>query len=132
MCGEQPVIQVSAAIRAGSPPRVRGTAFSALISVNRRRITPACAGNRAKASCPGAGGQDHPRVCGEQSASLSRASAVMGSPPRVRGTVFINPINGERYRITPACAGNSFHQLHLNREFGDHPRVCGEQEDQIY
>ena len=29
--------------------------------------------------------------------------------------------------ITPARAGNSFHQLHLNREFGDHPRACGEQ-----
>ena len=29
-------------------------------------------------------------------------------------------------RITPACAGKSFVGVHICRDFGDHPRVCGE------
>ena len=106
VCGEQ-VIVFSVRFRIkGSPPRVRGTGILIAVDLRLQGITPACAGNRAEAARSGSGRKDHPRVCGEQSASLSRASAVMGSPPRVRGTAAGHQDGGYPGRITPACAGN--------------------------
>ena len=32
-----------------------------------------------------------------------------------------------KYRITPACAGNSMHAILHGKGVEDHPRVCGEQ-----
>ena len=51
--------------------------------------------------------EDHPRVCGEQLDHNKIKSPVLGSPPRVRGTVksLRHPFGA--FRITPACAGNS-------------------------
>ena len=127
MCGEQPSSISSIITPGGSPPRVRGTGFRVLDPDGVLRITPACAGNSETLRDLGNFLQDHPRVCGEQSAILSRASAVMGSPPRVRGTAAPNGWAWIRGRITPACAGNSFLQYLCGFIIGDHPRVCGEQ-----
>ena len=70
---------------------------------------------------------DHPRVCGEQPILDRFFAAIIGSPPRVRGTALalwrIRPPGG----ITPACAGNSRHHKFLQSLQKDHPRVCGEQ-----
>ena len=49
--------------------------------------------------------EDHPRVCGEKSGSLTVARAITGSPPRVRGKVFLRFVPRGRTGITPACAG---------------------------
>ena len=66
-------------------------------------------------------------MCGEQGKSFMPWSWRAGSPPRVRGTVG-QPFQGfRRHGITPACAGNSFHQSHKRGAVQDHPRVCGEQ-----
>ena len=56
----------------------------------------------------------------------SAASAMMGSSPRVRGT--LHPPSGRQQPagIIPACAGNT-HQAYASRRWRrDHPRVCGE------
>ena len=107
MCGEQGTVLAPGASIKGSPPRVRGTVFSMLTKVLRRRITPACAGNRRTRRSFTSQVRDHPRVCGEQDAEGDRPGAGVGSPPRVRGTgpVQIDPSMGQG--ITPACAGNS-------------------------
>ena len=90
-------------------------------------ITPACAGNRPAGSPPFPQCRDHPRVCGEQTATPIVLIEHMGSPPRVRGTVG-QPFQGfRRHGITPACAGNSFVPIQPRRNVEDHPRVCGEQ-----
>ena len=106
VCGEQAPILSAEELEGGSPPRVRGTAFSVLISVNRRRITPACAGNSWPRGPPLPGMQDHPRVCGEQGKSRCSIGHGIGSPPRVRGTADPNLKETTSGRITPACAGN--------------------------
>ena len=91
-------------------------------------ITPACAGNSvglpARAADPG----DHPRVCGEQSASKRPWRTGKGSPPRVRGTGTVDLFCEARVGITPACAGNSAPYALITSALGDHPRVCGEQQ----
>ena len=69
----------------------------------------------------------HPRVCGEQMASLTRDSTFSGSSPRVRGTV--HPTGGQcrQWRFIPACAGNRQIVHFLLIISAVHPRVCGEQ-----
>ena len=91
------------------------------------RITPACAGNRSKKIHIIGGARDHPRVCGEQFMLLSLQKAVIGSPPRVRGTVQLDFAGLDGARITPACAGNRDLYIYSDVEEEDHPRVCGEQ-----
>ena len=54
-------------------------------------------------------------------------STLMGSPPRVRGTVLSDAKKREMGRITPACAGNSESREIPGVAVEDHPRVCGEQ-----
>ncbi len=127
VCGEQPCTYVLGCAGKGSPPRVRGTDNSTMEENLYRRITPACAGNRAlfgrvgkedtriTPACAGNSTgdstkqkpeQDHPRVCGEQLAAPSVGEPSSGSPPRVRGTApgqIVSLYTG----ITPACAGNS-------------------------
>ena len=58
---------------------------------------------------------------------LNLEQVEIGSPPRVRGTVYQHFAGRELPGITPACAGNSHPNplFHLKSE--DHPRVCGEQ-----
>ena len=127
VCGEQAFFAVCVPIVIGSPPRVRGTAMpKASISV-AIRITPACAGNSPRIKGTLIYKWDHPRVCGEQAFNLCLSTLERGSPPRVRGTGFKNPVWLTGFRITPACAGNRhlFHKLHSLCK--DHPRVCGEQ-----
>ena len=66
-------------------------------------------------------------MCGEQpDAALCLLNAV-GSPPRVRGTVWEAYPRKQAKGITPACAGNSRHTKNGRARAEDHPRVCGEQ-----
>ena len=67
-------------------------------------------------------------MCGEQRLPGAHGAAPPGSPPRVRGTDFAGRELPVAERITPACAGNSFHPVIVVWTAEDHPRVCGEQD----
>ena len=85
VCGEKSKAEPSCSSAQGSPPRVRGKVFEAAPNVIQERITPACAGkSKGQLDFP-IYFEDHPRVCGEKSGSLTVARAITGSPPRVRG-----------------------------------------------
>ena len=127
MCGEQTGTRFSSRVNLGSPPRVRGTENAAIEAATQHRITPACAGNRLNAGINQLKSKDHPRVCGEQNASLIVASWCRGSPPRVRGTAAGGFLVAGRFGITPACAGNRSGLYWIDAILEDHPRVCGEQ-----
>ena len=86
VCGEQKTSGGKAVDIEGSPPRVRGTGTDIDHPGSRRRITPACAGNRDTNIYFFGIVKDHPRVCGEQSIRHASSSGPRGSPPRVRGT----------------------------------------------
>ena len=66
-------------------------------------------------------------MCGEQLLRNPRLNAVLGSPPRVRGTAAAVRYPFQVIRITPACAGNSSSTTRRWSPGRDHPRVCGEQ-----
>ena len=127
VCGEQPTQRRSLMGFLGSPPRVRGTDSKGDQAMKNTRITPACAGNRQKKLRQCRFLSDHPRVCGEQPPKRGCVRKNPGSPPRVRGTGHAGTSEGMPGRITPACAGNSFHDLCYLVQHEDHPRVCGEQ-----
>ena len=65
-CGEQLTDEIQCKCIAGSPPRMRGTAFTNSFPHILRRITPADAGNRATFLAYKCHDGDHPRGCGEQ------------------------------------------------------------------
>ena len=91
-----------------------------------RGITPADAGKTIDKDGVIVIGQDHPRGCGENTASSLTAQNRIGSPPRMRGKQSHGQERFEPVRITPADAGKTVpvfgHRAH-NR---DHPRGCGE------
>ena len=108
VCGEQSAIRSSTAVRAGSPPRVRGTGIEKSKIAALAGITPACAGNSPLYEKDLPRSRDHPRVCGEQLSVIIFYNPHTGSPPRVRGTVKALILGFPSMRITPACAGNSY------------------------
>ena len=127
VCGEQQNQITLVDIFRGSPPRVRGTVPIGMQVVYIFRITPACAGNRKGRQHLHSPESDHPRVCGEQVLIPEFILKLIGSPPRVRGTVHNLQTGTFIKGITPACAGNrEFVQLVVSI-YTDHPRVCGEQ-----
>ena len=126
MCGEKHNLRLAQAAKEGSPPRVRGKVFAFFVCRVAHGITPACAGKSRNDRNGLWIWQDHPRVCGEKRCSLSRSPFPRGSPPRVRGKVFLIEPAFIRNRITPACAGKSSMDTRNRGTVRDHPRVCGE------
>ena len=49
-----------------------------------------------------------------------------GSPPRMRGKVFVNFYGRPPVGITPAYAGKRASRCSFGMDSRDHPRVCGE------
>ncbi len=126
MCGEKHVCSFCSKISKGSPPRVRGEAYSYSYSSLVERITPACAGRRSGFPIQTASAQDHPRVCGEKAQRGGQPAEHRGSPPRVRGEADRLRGISRGKRITPACAGRRLCNASAVRLVEDHPRVCGE------
>ena len=75
--------------------------------INAPGITPACAGKTRAAEVTAVGGEDHPRVCGENVLLTSVTLSGAGSPPRVRGKQADLSKISACTRITPACAGKT-------------------------
>ena len=85
VCGEKSCPGVATNSIKGSPPRVRGKAFSVLRRQFRFRIIPACAGKSFWPCTVLPRCRDHPRVCGEKFCNSSSVWSLTGSPPRMRG-----------------------------------------------
>ena len=111
----------------GSPPLARGTEYPVHIGRAYPGITPACAGNRPLRPFSAFFSRDHPRLRGEQLSTSACAFKIAGSPPLARGTVKQRVFFFVHRRITPACAGNSGKCRRAVRQWGDHPRLRGEQ-----
>ena len=90
-------------------------------------ITPAHAGNSVTNLSYMLQNWDHPRACGEQNTYLRNLTYRIGSPPRMRGTVYSYHVFSFQSGITPAHAGNSQRVSQAFQDGQDHPRACGEQ-----
>ena len=112
----------------GSPPHVRGKDFLLFYRLFAQRITPACAGKSGTVYSVCCTHGDHPRMCGEKRAGLAGERSGLGSPPHVRGKVFVRVDCRVVHGITPACAGKSLTESCGSTGKKDHPRMCGEKD----
>ena len=75
--------------------------------------------------------KDHPRLCGEKTVYNLRCCFMAGSPPPMRGKESIAKASIPPPGITPAYAGKSqLLEVETTRQ-QDHPRLCGEKENQM-
>ena len=125
-CGENLRPFAASSPSFGSPPRMRGKPQGKIYQSGGARITPAHAGKTGVLVKKTRGRTDHPRACGENSASCSLRPNSFGSPPRMRGKPKGRAGETDGGRITPAHAGKTFHQSLTALVFSDHPRACGE------
>ena len=65
-------------------------------------------------------------MCGEKQKTPPWGVEKGGSPPRVRGKVYLLCSSFHPPGITPACAGKRRRTISRQHESEDHPRVCGE------
>ncbi len=126
VCGERRKVMVRLSLSIGSSPRVRGTLGVDPIHSLCGRFIPACAGNAFQENGWFLVGTVHPRVCGERSSSLTSLDLLIGSSPRVRGTLLCLAARGGGIRFIPACAGNARYGAAVEKDETVHPRVCGE------
>ena len=89
-------------------------------------ITPAYAGKSRPVQIRSHRLRDHPRLCGEKNPPWSGAYSNLGSPPPMRGKVFISSAADAAAGITPAYAGKSYGVCGALTMRQDHPRLCGE------
>ena len=124
--GKRSFVPVVMSSQIGSPPPMRGKETHTGQSTKQHGITPAYAGKSPMWYACCLSQRDHPRLCGEKAAITVASTFSLGSPPPMRGKVFLAPLVLSVIRITPAYAGKST-QILWNCFFDqDHPRLCGE------
>ena len=117
----------------GSPPLARGIRGGAVVTMDGRGITPACAGNTLwglfhlgyltgiTPACAGNTGSvsrpmrhkgDHPRLRGEYILVFFKGINPRGSPPLARGIPSALSAAAVLPGIPPACAGNTNSSAH--------------------
>ena len=106
-CGEHRRRPAVIARWAGSSPRVRGTHGQWQPERARPRFIPARAGNTTSSSKKGTSRTVHPRACGEHAPRARSRQSLLGSSPRVRGTLVDFTRYRVRQRFIPARAGNT-------------------------
>ena len=98
----------------GSPPRMRGKPSWAENKWIVIGITPAHAGKTWHQPRPYSAYQDHPRACGENKETTTEKTALLGSPPRMRGKRRRNAQLCAAGRITPAHAGKTLRKWRIS------------------
>ena len=86
-CGEHGVALHQIVVTLGSSPRMRGTQKKFADAKHEVGIIPADAGNTSICTCVPRTARDHPRGCGEHAVIRSCAFSILGSSPRMRGTL---------------------------------------------
>ena len=125
-CGENSMSFPDTKEHSGSPPRMRGKHSAKYYHFLMFRITPAHAGktwaHRTRTNLCA----DHPRACGENTRTIWEDNYKGGSPPRMRGKLWLACNFWLSGRITPAHAGKTFTASTGSHSAPDHPRACGE------
>ena len=124
-CGAHLEWRVIVMKRVGSSPRVRGSLDEMPDGEEKRGIIPAGAGLTGPVRAQCTMQWDHPRGCGAHVITCSFSQRMLGSSPRVRGSlnrcldIFRHP------GIIPAGAGLTVCEAVEEGHAWDHPRGCG-------
>ena len=128
-CGENRFQRCKPQGTVGSPPQVRGKHHALISPAQSLRITPAGAGKTGELTLSRYSNEDHPRRCGENASPCRIRYCTTGSPPQVRGKPASPLSRFAKARITPAGAGKTCMCAVCNLTREDHPRRCGENEN---
>ena len=109
----------------GSSPRMRGSPQSSVKYNRARGIIPAHAGLTLFVVCGVSRKRDHPRACGAHLSYTSCNSVMVGSSPRMRGSLRTVQQAMTLSGIIPAHAGLTIQLSNRLHSVGDHPRACG-------
>ena len=125
LCGANWETVWNAIVAFGSSPLVRGKHAAGDARTAFERIIPACAGQTLLRFWCGDHYADHPRLCGANWLSNGIQWVTDGSSPLVRGKHVRMVGNNARFRIIPACAGQTALGKSTESKASDHPRLCG-------
>ena len=110
----------------GSSPRLRGTHSRIGRQHVKRRFIPAPAGNTWVEPFYIPCISVHPRACGEHRVACTQTLLLLGSSPRLRGTLSPSDLSLPWSRFIPAPAGNTRLGGPDKMSITVHPRACGE------
>ena len=126
ICGEKFHFAVRIACALGSPPHMRGKAYSCADFAAHIGITPAYVGKSITKKSKKYKKRDPPRICGEKKVNFRQSHVFWGSPPHMRGKARHGRHGESRCGITPAYAGKRPLAIRAKFNMKDHPRICGE------
>ena len=126
VCRERQIPLLKFSILFGSSPRMQGTAAWCVLVRVRPRFIPAYAGNGLIHVTTWWYCSVHPRVCRERLNRFRLFRGLVGSSPRMQGTVYHIFLDCLADRFIPAYAGNGSIQARDRHREAVHPRVCRE------
>ena len=88
-------------------------------------IIPAHAGLTEQVRAGAQWRRDHPRACGAHYQKTIDYVEKMGSSPRMRGSLSLEPMKHGEHGIIPAHAGLTNNRHNGMGVLRDHPRACG-------
>ncbi len=97
--------------------------------MGRIRFIPTCVGNIVQVFVHRYSKSVHPHVCGEHPQADTIPDTVVGSSPRVWGTLRQSISNKCFQRFIPTCVGNIVPDSLIEIPLPVHPHVCGEHKD---
>ena len=124
-CGAHAVPRPSCSGQSGSSPRMRGSPLRSMAGCCDVGIIPAHAGLTHRPNYGSRLHRDHPRACGAHRLTPMPLLPLVGSSPRMRGSLAQAPAVDLVVGIIPAHAGLTARRRCSGRAAWDHPRACG-------
>ncbi len=110
----------------GSSPRMWGTLPALPASEFPHRFIPTDVGNTRQRRWRRIGRPVHPHGCGEHSTNGTRTPDLLGSSPRMWGTLRLPFLLHLPWRFIPTDVGNTSRSSTLSVNTSVHPHGCGE------
>ncbi len=125
-CGEHQPPADHAVHSSGSSPRMWGTHHRPGCRHGRHRFIPTHVGNTSTCSSNHSRRTVHPHACGEHPDVLWLLGDVIGSSPRMWGTLARRLVSAQEVRFIPTHVGNTLTCARADTMFSVHPHACGE------
>ena len=130
-CGERETSSNGTLSVSGSSPRMWGTPATIHYRIQDDRFIPTDVGNAPPASYPRTLPPVHPHGCGERSGFLHCQRFILGSSPRMWGTLDSNQQKHWPIRFIPTDVGNAYRKVQILKLNTVHPHGCGERDNLI-
>ncbi len=125
-CGEHGVADMGTFIPGGSSPRMWGTLLAGAEAADLERFIPTHVGNTSGSGPWSLRRAVHLHACGEHGRQMATSTSVLGSSPRMWGTLQHTAFEPAQVRFIPTHVGNTLLRRHRACLFAVHPHACGE------